>query len=393
MSQQSSNLVEILLEELNFIALPKLYESLRTKVQILVRGEVKLEICEGDWKQWKTTILNVIDDEMNDLQPEIRVFKILENGDELLLISEKLDKLAAHLRKVNEKYRELEDISHYPCDSFNELLQCESVDKECSLCLYYKMKVCCFGTMRVPTENERNFFKPNQCEEKCGSPKVPINSSAIQTESTKKVPEFDEFVAEINGNSLIVRVSKNSQVVTRMLEYNTSSMKEPNICRKKSVKKCCCGLDFQNLTDLQIQNNCLGQTYENSSKLPFIRGNLKYPARFNFPEPLQHNIPQNFHRGHFQTASNRNLCQQMNEQGFEYGPKIAKGIEIFKRGSSDPNSDVLLLKMGKKRNQIELEMRTPKGSDYERRKMESRGCQVNVVAAISICLCIKFSIS
>jgi hypothetical protein len=64
--------------------------------------------------------------------------------------------------------------------------------------------------------------------------------------------------------------------------------------------------------------------------------------------------------------------------------KVRNGIEVCRKGCSDPDIDVFIFKIGWKntnrrgeKNEIELEMRSPKGPDFEVRKMETRETQAD----------------
>lgn len=127
------------------------------------------------------------------------------------------------------------------------------------------------------------------------------------------------------------------------------------------------------------------QREENACRLPVIRGNLKYPARqwsadFLMCKQKRPICAEDYRKRPDHT---RSICMQTRDP--EEPPTLHPcGIEICKKGWHDPNVDVFVLKLGKNKttrsegaaNQIELELRTPKGPMYEKRPKETRGVQV-----------------
>lgn len=408
--------LEFLVNELSIFSFPKdlkTPDELKTKIQFLVSGESKFEVSGEELnpneckKSWKNCLLKLTSEQVKEFNPEIRISKILNNGQDFVLISEELKTLEKSLKLVGDNYLELkeksEENSQFPSEFIKELLQLKN--GEFSGGLYYSMKICCFGKIKdqeTPFIENPVFYKPKDSEVKClgSSTKVPNNSCTNLLEETDDA--YDEYAAEVNGNSLIVRVAKNSHLVTRV--YDSKFLEdEDEFCFKTHKNKritlnqfdehplkirnhCCHG---RHLTSFQKQTNCLGDSYQNSVTLPIIRGNQKYPARFNCQNLLKFNFCDKMNSDVSQKYRvhppiNRNVCQQVDELDLtsEKNPKSVKGIEICKKGCADPNTDVFVLKIGKKRNsqdkksEIELEMRTPKGPDVERKKKETVGCQV-----------------
>lgn len=128
------------------------------------------------------------------------------------------------------------------------------------------------------------------------------------------------------------------------------------------------------------------QREQNACRLPVIRGNLKYPDRqwsadFMMCKQKRPICAEDYRK---RPDPTRSVCMQTRDPAEELHSVHPCGIEICKKGWHDPNVDVFVLKLGKNKttrdmdggNQIELELRTPKGPMYERRPKETRGVQV-----------------
>lgn len=151
-------------------------------------------------------------------------------------------------------------------------------------------------------------------------PSPPTNSVIFEE---KEESPYEEFTAEMNENCLTIRVEKNENLKTTVFE--------------KSVPKC------------RKQN-------------PIILGNLKYPGRFDHEmDPKQ-----------FIKNPNCDLSC-LNKESDPYG------VEVTRKDCDNPNVDVFVLKIGKKKNKcsknsVELELRTPKCPEYP--VFETKGIQV-----------------
>ena len=198
---------------------------------------------------------------------------------------------------------------------------------------------------------------------------------------------YEEYTVELNGNALTIRVLKDSS-------YRVSIGEDSNSCYPNI--KC---FSDETKTLLQIpehpysipmdddtvkQITCINR-FSNGSNLsfPIIRGNLKYPCvaeksiDFEIDRKNRKNRIEQFLKG---AGRQRNVCMQtLKDPESKNAPE---GLELCQKGWHDPNTDVFVLKLGKSRNseddrnQIELELRTPKGPNTEKRPKETRACQV-----------------
>lgn len=189
---------------------------------------------------------------------------------------------------------------------------------------------------------------------------------------------MDQNGNEIPGNGNVVSICGcKQQIDFKFMDQNSSG----DDCKPKCDEQ---------LTDHQKKTSCVGKSFQNSNGLPAIRGNLKYPGRLNGSIKFDvigkcpTNVAEKYRAKPIDT---RGVCAQVDEENVDQELKckcrVPKGIEVCKKGC-EPESDVFILKIGSKRtnkpgqaNAIELEMRTPRGPDNEKKKMETREIQVN----------------
>lgn len=272
--------------------------------------------------------------------------------------------------------------------------------------VYFSLHTTCFGPYKQQNNNmslaegHEGFLSELDYDDK----KTKTDVRTVVDEA-----EYDEYVAKINGNSLIVRVPKdNPYLVTQVFDSTTDKIKDsltirgcdqqidfqfPNnftCCQcKQKFGKCNCNPNSP-LTEFQRKTSCDGKSYKNIDKLPAIRGNLKYPGRFE-NQSVKFNI-QNASKGAAEKYQvGRNKSRGVNLQVDEHNLHreldglcpIPQGIQLCKKGCED-DTDVFTFKINRKRtakngkkNEIELELRTPRGPSFEIPKLETREVQVN----------------
>jgi len=219
--------------------------------------------------------------------------------------------------------------------------------------------------------------------------------------------QYDEYMAQVNGNQLIVRVAKGYFV--KVLDGSCDSNKDKLTIRgcdqqidfnfpknftccscKKKYGSCKCKGD-SDLTDYQRKTSCSGSSYKNSRALPVIRGNLKYPGRFenqkvNFDVQGYCEPVDATEKYKMKPQTTRAVCLQADQDNFTCElngmSKIPQGIQLCRAGCED-DVDVFVWKISEKRtdrngkkNIIELELRTPRGPKIEIPKKETREVQV-----------------
>uniref|UniRef100_A0A182PRL3 Uncharacterized protein n=1 Tax=Anopheles epiroticus TaxID=199890 RepID=A0A182PRL3_9DIPT len=187
---------------------------------------------------------------------------------------------------------------------------------------------------------------------------VAPHSSLASVVGTAIVPEaepYDEYAAELNGNAICIRVEKDANISTSLaLPDGVYGLEEECIRREA-----------------------------NSCKLPIVRGNLKYPAYHWTGDFLigKKTTPITVHDYRKRPDPARTVGLQTAERL----ERACAGIEICRKGWHDPNVDVFVLKLGKNkrktadgspRNEVEIELRTPRGPSREIRPKETRGVQV-----------------
>ncbi|XP_055537018.1 uncharacterized protein LOC129725349 [Wyeomyia smithii] len=210
-----------------------------------------------------------------------------------------------------------------------------------------------------------------ECNQKSSQPPTP---PASVTSKESVCPPFDEYTAEMNGNAISIRVEKNSDIKVMLGDEQDG----------KCVKGCWTSLTLPE--GVYALEERYVERQKNPCRLPVIRGNLKYPAEqwsgdFLMCKQRRPICAEDFRK---RPDPTRSVCMQTRDPESTVDPAAACGIEICKKGWHDPNVDVFVLKLGKNKtshgddspNQIELELRTPKGPMVEKRPKETRGVQV-----------------
>lgn len=408
-------------------------EELPTFIRFKMNPLVCLEINEDEFldqincdkKVVKNSLFCLNDDQVKtNVDARIIICKLQCIGNEVIIGSYTLPQLHNSFNQLMEqfdKHAALQTIDNkcgspdiQPCTEIvKELVQLVNQKNQPSGSLHYSLRLTCFGpTMSkepsrvIPSRENKKKAQENSCLDRAATP------------CHSKESEYDEYSAEVNGNQLIVRIHKgNPHLVTRVFEGNPCEdgnkrdknlvsiygcdqqidfkFAEKNSCGDNELKSGnCCG-PASMLTDFQRQTSCIGQSFKNSCCLPVIRGNLKYPGRiddssieFNLFENCNTRVIDKAEKYKKKPQALRSACLQVDEQTLTSEPNVKrslpKGIEICKKGCTDPDTDVFILKIGSKRsdkkgrkNEIELEMRTPKGPDNEIKKKETREVQVN----------------
>lgn len=391
-------------------------------IELKITDDEYLEQINCDRKIVKNAMFSVNEQQMkNELNGKIVVQKWPCQGNSEIVGCYKFPDIESKLQQLMEQFDQQKCVvANQPYSTVKkELIQLRNdTDQPCGT-VAYTLKLTCFG----PTISQNQFddsksnLRKNHIEETCLDRAAA--SCPCPSQSKDKEGDFDEYSAEINGNQLIVRINKedSSHLVTRVFDSNMDQngnevRRDKNMisilgCDQqidfKLPKRFSCG-DYPTtakafncgpnsiLTDYQRRTSCAGKSFKNSCILPVIRGNLKYPGRLdngsvNFDLYDQCNpfeVGDNYKK---QSSKTRGTCFQVDEDNMQLEQcgkcKIPKGIEVCKRGCSDPDTDVFILKIGRKKtnkqgrkNEIELEMRTPKGPDNEIKKMETREVQV-----------------
>ncbi|KXJ78428.1 hypothetical protein RP20_CCG004722 [Aedes albopictus] len=236
-------------------------------------------------------------------------------------------------------------------------------------------------------EGEEQFMKcvafdevahphPVMCEECEKLPSMislpPTPPGSVCSKEEVCVP-YDEYTAEMNGNAISIRVEKDSEIKVMLDD------EQDNSCTKG------CWTSLKLPEGIYALEERYVQREENACRLPVIRGNLKYPARqwsadFMMCKQKRPICAEDYRK---RPDPTRSICMQTRDPEEPHSVHPC-GIEICKKGWHDPNVDVFVLKLGKNKttrsqnggNQIELELRTPKGPMREKRPKETRGVQV-----------------
>ncbi|XP_063697872.1 uncharacterized protein LOC134828815 [Culicoides brevitarsis] len=183
--------------------------------------------------------------------------------------------------------------------------------------------------------------------------------------------EYDEFVQEINGNAMIIRIAKGAGMKVNVLEPENDNLKsvigysrdndnvtiqipqnnDGNILNVMQEIASRCQCFQQQLRACPYSRKC--------ARLPIIKGNLKYPnrpplhmAKIMEPSPKIQTIPDGT-----PTIDSKT------------GAISPKGVEISKKILPDTTMDSYVLKLGKKKpggGHLEIELRTPKSPDSQK---------------------------
>jgi hypothetical protein len=359
----------------------------------------------------------------SDLEGEIIVLKSLSSPEkEVKVASYKIKNFTQSFHQLMEKFikRSAENVKrcgkfHQPCcDVIKELVQLVNEDDLPCGTLYYTLRLTCFGTsFSLQMEEDLKSMKSQKAENKCLNQTSPSSPCAIN--SKDKESEFDEYATEINGNQLLIRVQKREHPLTlkqifpdekevkrgknvvsifgcdQQIDFNFPEKFSCGDSKPKS-KDCACSSNSL-LTAYQKKTSCVGKSLKNSCCLPVIRGNLKYPGNFDngsIKIDLFNKCVSQDTIYKKKPSTSRGVCMQVDEDNLNRElngeAKLPKGIQVCKKGCSDPDTDVFILKIGSKKkssngkqNQIELELRTPKLPDHEVKKKETREIQVDEI--------------
>jgi hypothetical protein len=174
--------------------------------------------------------------------------------------------------------------------------------------------------------------------------------------------DFKCYEACIGGSKLRVKVSNNSPYIVVREDVKpeagkSNKMMEMGDCAMcpSRISSCACHLTLH-----QQKTSCDGRSYMNTTKLPVIRGNLKYPAQFS---------PSSCHIQHLNA---QNACAQATI------PKPAsEGIKMC-RIKCEGQSEVFTFKVDTKHSEIEIQMTTPRYGNFASEvRTENRQIQVN----------------
>ncbi|XP_053659953.1 uncharacterized protein LOC128708995 [Anopheles marshallii] len=211
----------------------------------------------------------------------------------------------------------------------------------------------------------------DQDEQELIGPKGSL-ASIVGTEIVPEVQPYDEYAAELNENAICIRVDKDANIAVSI------DGEESNECTKGCW------------TSLTLPDGVYGLKEEyirqeaNGCRLPVIRGTLKYPAYHWSGDFMlaKKTTPVTVEDYRKKPDPTRTVALQALPAQLE---RDCAGFEICRKGWHDPNVDVFVLKLGKNkrnsaggnpRNQVEIELRTPRGPSQEIRPKVSRGVQV-----------------
>lgn len=332
----------------------------------------------------------------------------------------KVENLQCCFSKLKNEYNEkLKELKGEKCPQFgppaektmSQLAQLVSpTTKKPVGSLYFSLHMTCFGPFKKNTQNASLH------EEHAGFISDVENEKECKNEDEDCF--YDQYVAQINGNSLIVRVPKNNPyLVTQVFDSSTEKLKDTLTIRgceqqidfqfpsnfmccmcKQKYGKCNCKAN-SSLTEFQRKTSCYGNSYKNNGSLPAIRGNLKYPGRFDDQsvkfDVQDHCTPIDATEKYLaKPAKSRGACIQVDEKNLHRVVEglcpIPQGIQVCNKGCDD-DTDVFKFKINRKRvaksgkiSEVELELRTPHGPSVEIPKMETREIQVNEIEFVDM---------
>ncbi|XP_053676652.1 uncharacterized protein LOC128726838 [Anopheles nili] len=199
-------------------------------------------------------------------------------------------------------------------------------------------------------------------------------ASIVGTAIEPEEQPYDEYAAELNGNAICIRVEKDANIAVNL------DGEQSDECTKGCWTSLTLPDGVYGLKEEYIRHEA------NGCKLPVVRGTLKYPAYhwsgdFMLAKKTTPVSVDDFRR---KPDPTRTVALQAHSEQVE---RDCAGIEICRRGWHDPNVDVFVLKLGKNKrpseeasgnrcNQVEIELRTPRGPSREIRPKETRGVQV-----------------
>lgn len=402
--------------------LPTIYrfEMQNPPLRLEITDEEFCDQINCDQMVVKNAMLSLSEQQLKSgLGGRIVLCKVKCPGNELKVGSFDMEYLGCYINRLREKFNCQSQLpwkpvnaAKQPCsDIIKELVQLRN--ETCTTgSINYTLRVTCFGS----SASKGQVDEISQRTQEVSLPCFDLQPKCHSTCPSKTTdPEFQEYSAEINGNQLIVRVHKDSHRVTRVFDSDMDRsgreiQGDKNVvsilgcdqqidfkfpqnfsCGDGKPKKqnCDCGPDSF-LTDFQRKTSCIGKSFKNSCVLPVIRGNLKYPGRIDdlikfdlFDKCNPRDVTEKYTR---RPTVSRNACFQVDEHNIkrelEGKCQLPQGVQVSRKCCPDPKSDVFILKIGGKKtdkrgksSEIELEMRTPKGPDFEPKRYETRETQ------------------
>lgn len=406
-------------------------EELPALFRFQMKPDICLDISEEEFidqvncgsKITKNAMFSMSEQQVkSEVNGEILVCKSQCPGNDVLVGHYKLPKFHRHFERLMEMFEKqsqglekkcgkLDPCADQPCSHvIKELVQLLDKDEMPSGSLHYTVQITCFGSScSISRDRETNLNEKTVRDDEM---------SCFEGDTGKPdTTEFDEYSAEVNGNQLIIRVRKDDKksLVTQVFDTDMNQdgseiQRDKNVlsicgcdqqvdfkfpgnfecCKNKKKPKC--GGSESSLTKFQRQTSCNGKSFKNSCGLPVIRGNLKYPGRLDGSIKLdlydKCNPRDATEKYKKKPPTSRSACAQVDDDNLmrelQGKCKIPKGIEVCDKGCVELDSDVFVLKIGSKKTNkigsqsvIELEMRTPKGPDFEVKKKETREVQVD----------------
>lgn len=337
-------------------------EDKKTFIRFQMNPSIVLEITEDEFLDQvncdtmvvKNTMFSLSEQQINaEVDAKIVVSKLICAGNEVVIGCYNIPKLNCNFKRIMEQFdiQAGKPCAGDPCvEVVKELVQLVNCKDQPSGSVHYTLRLACFGPTTTKNKYDDCSLKSINSEVESVSTNCTTATQKPQTKSREPENSFDEYAADINGNQIILRVLKGekSRLVTRVYGTETDRTGENLL----SISGC------NQHFDVKFPNASCGDL---NGKSKSDRGCKK------------NSLLTDFQRNG--SKSNREL---------EGKCKLPKGIELCRKGCADPDSDVFILKIGKKnsikkgqQNEIEIEMRTPKGPDNEVRKMETREVQVD----------------
>lgn len=374
----------------------------RFKMKPSICMEITSENLESG-KFVKNTMFSLTEDQLKtDVCAEIIVCKMQCPGNGIMVGCHKFKKFHCKFKRLMDNKK---SASTCPVcfETVRELVQLKNNKGEPSGTLFFTLRLSCFGSsinqnVKISDDPNDTFTAiPDKCptsgfeckpikikseqeklaemEKHCldSMPLAPCSSS-IDTSA------YDIYSAEVNGNALTIRICKDNPkyLVTRVYDSGMDCDDEASVVNHN-------GIDLLEPSDIAVQPDW--SLKPNSICDSVIRGDIKYPAQGDMKtydlKCQQLDATEKYKK---KPRKLRAVCLQVDEDNLkrELNGKcqIPKGIEICRKGCVSANTDVFVLKIGRKRNgndrknEIELEMRTPKGADFEVKRKETREIQV-----------------
>ncbi|XP_058066580.1 uncharacterized protein LOC131216176 [Anopheles bellator] len=186
-------------------------------------------------------------------------------------------------------------------------------------------------------------------------------------------PPYDEYAAQLNGNSICIRIEKDANIAICL-----DGEQESTGCTKGCWTSLTLPEGVYGLKEEYVQQQA------NGCNLPVVRGTLKYPAYhwsgdFMLGKQRTPVTIEDFRR---KPDPTRTVGLQTGSEGRQDVKPNLGGIQFIHKTPDDPAFDVFTFKFGKNkrspngRNQIEIELRTPKAPWREPCPKVTRGAQV-----------------